>query len=296
MASEQCSKEDSGDEEEEQVALVEYVPALGQARKWTLELGQTYTVGRKESGADIEINHPTMSRRQCSLAVTKTDSELVLVMVDPGSTNGTFVDKRRLEKGVGLKRKLTEFRFMSFGECENGYKFLVCKGAGASRRDTKRAAADADSCQNKRSGPLNAHQKAQIERLKKLAAADRAAASRGESEEAGGELHTESAGGGNRRERRRAAAAARASGSGRNSRSRSPAHGQDDEWKRKADAALKMGEARKRAREGGDGARQPGSRRDRSSSSWRSKDITELTKGRTPAAESASIEWPEDWR
>ncbi|CAJ1426628.1 unnamed protein product, partial [Effrenium voratum] len=95
------------------------------ARKWSFQLGQTYIVGRSGGCVDIEIDHASLSRKHCSLAITRVDSELVLVAMDHGSTNGTFINKSRLEQGVGLKMKVAEIKHLIFGECEHGYKFLV---------------------------------------------------------------------------------------------------------------------------------------------------------------------------
>lgn len=117
-----------GDEESVQCALVEFAKGV-KARKWELALGSSYTVGRPGGGADIEIDHASLSRRHCSLAVTREEGAaggaLMLVALDPGSTNGTFVDKCRLEKGVGFKRRISELKHVSFGECPNGYRVLV---------------------------------------------------------------------------------------------------------------------------------------------------------------------------
>mmetsp|Transcript_29663 Transcript_29663/g.81649 ORF Transcript_29663/g.81649 Transcript_29663/m.81649 type:complete len:250 (-) Transcript_29663:12-761(-) len=118
------SEEGGSDGEIPDCALVEYVRGI-MARKWTLISGQTYMVGRKDSGADIQVDHASISRHHCSMAITRTDAGLVLVALDPGSTNGTFVNKRRLEKGVGLTLKLAELRHLVFGECQNGYRILV---------------------------------------------------------------------------------------------------------------------------------------------------------------------------
>ncbi|CAE7949342.1 Aste57867_24363, partial [Symbiodinium sp. KB8] len=105
-------------------ALVEYVRGI-KARKWTLQLGQTYDVGRAGGCVDVEIDHPSLSRKHCTIAITEVDSELILVALDHGSTNGTFINKSRLEKGEGVKMPVVDVKHIVFGECQNGYKFLV---------------------------------------------------------------------------------------------------------------------------------------------------------------------------
>mmetsp|Transcript_48491 Transcript_48491/g.113634 ORF Transcript_48491/g.113634 Transcript_48491/m.113634 type:complete len:236 (+) Transcript_48491:22-729(+) len=107
-----------------QCALVEYVRGI-KARKWTLQLGQTYDVGRAGGCVDVEVDHPSLSRKHCTLAITQVDSELILVALDHGSTNGTFINKSRLEKGEGVKMPVADVKHIVFGECPNGYKFLV---------------------------------------------------------------------------------------------------------------------------------------------------------------------------
>eukprot|EP00930_Biecheleria_cincta_P057201 TRINITY_DN43176_c0_g1_i1.p1 TRINITY_DN43176_c0_g1~~TRINITY_DN43176_c0_g1_i1.p1 ORF type:complete len:247 (-),score=58.72 TRINITY_DN43176_c0_g1_i1:6-746(-) len=140
MAEEEDAAESTGPKID--CALVEYVRGI-RARKWSFQFGQTYIVGRTGGCVDIEVDHASLSRKHCSLAVTLVDSELVFVAMDHGSTNGTFVNKQRLEKGVGLKKNLSEIKYLVFGECENGYKFLV-KGEEASNQ-TKSAAATSEA-------------------------------------------------------------------------------------------------------------------------------------------------------
>mmetsp|Transcript_61990 Transcript_61990/g.100262 ORF Transcript_61990/g.100262 Transcript_61990/m.100262 type:complete len:186 (+) Transcript_61990:29-586(+) len=57
--------------------------------------------------------------------MTVVDDVLTLVALDHGSTNGTFVNKKRLEKLVGLTMPVAEVSYMAFGDCENGYRFLL---------------------------------------------------------------------------------------------------------------------------------------------------------------------------
>mmetsp|Transcript_10559 Transcript_10559/g.24025 ORF Transcript_10559/g.24025 Transcript_10559/m.24025 type:complete len:250 (+) Transcript_10559:57-806(+) len=113
----------NADEEGTQYALVEFRKGVP-SRKWTMVLGQTYEVGRAGSGADMEVDNSSLSRRHCSMALTRVDDDIVLVALDKGSTNGTFVNKQRLEKGVGLTKPLKEIRHLVFGECENGYRIV----------------------------------------------------------------------------------------------------------------------------------------------------------------------------
>jgi len=275
--------EADGDEAEPEVqcALVEYVLGNVQTRKWTLVLGQTYSVGKKGSGSDIEIDHDSISRRHCSLALTAVDEDLVLVMMDRGSTNGTFVDKVRLEKGVGLTKKLAELRFIVFGLCENGYR-VIARGQETNDKGAAASAPKVPKIANKRGGPLDADQKAQIERLKRL----------------GG-------GGGDD------APPAR-----RRSRSREAKKPRDaqDEWKEKAEKAKAMSaRAKRREKEReermstGQSAPRPSSRdepgsKDKSKTAWRSDPEAYAAKKASsrPAPESggdtADIEWPEDWK
>eukprot|EP00439_Symbiodinium_sp_Y106_P087109 s158_g39.t3 len=115
---------ESLEDDDVQCALVEYVRGI-KARKWTLQLGQTYDVGRAGGCVDVEVDHPSLSRKHCTLAITQVDSELILVALDHGSTNGTFINKSRLEKGEGVKMPVADVKHIVFGECPNGYKFLV---------------------------------------------------------------------------------------------------------------------------------------------------------------------------
>jgi hypothetical protein len=305
MAEEVADGESSDDV---QCALVEYVLGNVQTRKWTLALGQTYNVGRKDSGADIEIDHESLSRRHCSLALTRVESDLVLVVLDKGSTNGTFVDKSRLEKGVGLTKQLADFRFMSFGHCENGYRILT-KGSVTNAKG-------AACVQNKRGGPLSAEQKAQIERLKRMHEADEGGSTKkgmdqkaAESVEKGGSTKAPS----NRRERREAARQRSRSRSQEGKPPKKNYFDDQEEWKEKAAKAKQMKEDAKRRdqyresrmedaqrrRESGGSSRRKPDVKDKSKSSWRADpEAYGKRKGvlKDNAAEAAEIEWPEEWK
>jgi len=323
---------DSGGEDEEpsvECAMVEYVLGNVQTRKWTLTLGQTYKVGRKDSGADIEIDHESISRRHCSLALTQVESDLMLVVMDQGSSNGTFVDKIKLEKGVGLTKKVKELRFMSFGHCENGYRLIVrgevtnAKGAAFSAKKVgsgRGVVAESLSkamAVNKRGGPLSTEQTTQIERLKRLEGGDSedAPASSGNRRERKEKVPQERAvpeanASGNRRERREAA---KREAEGGRARSRSPAgkskHDDQEEWKQKAAKAKQMQEdAKQRRLQASDRDTQRASagssRRDKSSwlaniEEYSARKTEEAKKKGTaskdPGAGAADIEWPEDW-
>lgn len=65
---------------------------------WQLTQG-VVLVGRKDSaaGAEVEIDHPTTSSRHAKLYAAARPSRLKVE--DLGSTNGTFVNERRLEPG-----------------------------------------------------------------------------------------------------------------------------------------------------------------------------------------------------
>lgn len=260
------------DEDTLQCALVEYVLGNVQTRKWTLVLGQTYKIGKKETGSDIEIDHESISRRHCSLALTMVEDELMLVVLDPGSSNGTFVDKCKLEKGVGLTKKLKDFRFMMFGHCENGYRILTrgkagessAKGAHYGADRSKRGGPGEARAVNKRGGPLSAEQKAQVARLSRLVgtavvddggAGDSTEAPAERKERAAASKRVEPAAAsanasGNRKERREAARQKDGQGGARSrSRSRSPAAKKADEWQQKAEKAKLMEVARRQQRE-----------------------------------------------
>ncbi|CAE7191221.1 unnamed protein product [Symbiodinium necroappetens] len=92
------SKYQPGEDDDVKCALVEYVRGI-KARKWTLQLGQTYDVGRAGmNGASLPLS-PEVTTDFCrAQAITQVDSELILVALDHGSTNGTFINKSRLEK------------------------------------------------------------------------------------------------------------------------------------------------------------------------------------------------------
>lgn len=55
---------EADEQEDVRCALVEF-DGGSPARKWTLELGRTYEVGRAGGGADIEVDHQSISRRRC---------------------------------------------------------------------------------------------------------------------------------------------------------------------------------------------------------------------------------------
>jgi hypothetical protein len=65
---------------------------------WPIHQGQTL-VGRKDSGADLglEIDHPTTSSRHATIYGGARPGRLKVE--DLGSTNGTYVNERRLEPG-----------------------------------------------------------------------------------------------------------------------------------------------------------------------------------------------------
>lgn len=125
--------------------LVEYVRGV-KAQRWKLELGKIYMVGRNGSEvAQIEVHHASLSRRHCSLAMTLVEDSPVLVALDHGSANGTFVNKQRLEKEVGLKISINELKYISFGDCPNGYRVLANDGGDSGARDASRQAAAKDA-------------------------------------------------------------------------------------------------------------------------------------------------------
>lgn len=65
---------------------------------WPIHQGST-VIGRKESGAglDLEIDHPTTSSRHATVYAAARPGRLKVE--DLGSTNGTYVNERRLEPG-----------------------------------------------------------------------------------------------------------------------------------------------------------------------------------------------------
>jgi len=213
------------------------------------------------------------------------------------------VDKSRLEKGVGLTKKLSELRFLVFGQCENGYRIIVNGGSGGTNAKgaaiIKEKAVPASS--NKRGGPLTADQKAQIERLKRIG---------GSTEEKHAPKQSDTAlenSTNNRRQRREMARQQKNSSApeeGRNSRSRSRERTKEEaeqDWQRKAAKAKQMAEDAKRARRGQEiqsASKRPEVRsKDKSKSSWRSAPDEYLSK-KAPAdpSKAVEIEWPEDWR
>eukprot|EP00931_Biecheleriopsis_adriatica_P005825 TRINITY_DN10730_c0_g1_i2.p1 TRINITY_DN10730_c0_g1~~TRINITY_DN10730_c0_g1_i2.p1 ORF type:complete len:273 (+),score=70.58 TRINITY_DN10730_c0_g1_i2:82-900(+) len=253
----QRAKEEEKEEAERgiQCALVEYVRGI-RARKWTVQLGQTYTVGRAGGCVDIEVDHASLSRKHCSLAVTE-------VAMDHGSTNGTFVNKKRLEKGEGLKMKLAEVKHMVFGECENGYKFVMKSeetSSSSTAKSMKLSTGVTDAGASAESNPREEH----VDAWARGGAADadgaqanvQANAQRSRKRPADEPQHS----GPNRRERR--AASAGASGS--------------------KDVLV---------------------RKDKSKSSWRSAEGDALAErvaakhgSKTKGGEELKIDWPEDWK
>jgi len=79
---------------------------------WPLQQGSVL-VGRKDAGAgaEIEIDHPTTSSRHAKLYVAARPTRLKVE--DFGSTNGTFVNERRLEPGE--RRSLSHGDSVRFG-------------------------------------------------------------------------------------------------------------------------------------------------------------------------------------
>jgi pSer/pThr/pTyr-binding forkhead associated (FHA) protein len=69
-----------------------------QGQFWPLPQGVTL-LGRKDAGtgAQVEIDHPTTSSRHAKLYAAARPGRLKLE--DLGSTNGTYVNERRLEPG-----------------------------------------------------------------------------------------------------------------------------------------------------------------------------------------------------
>eukprot|EP00929_Paragymnodinium_shiwhaense_P054145 TRINITY_DN27138_c0_g1_i1.p1 TRINITY_DN27138_c0_g1~~TRINITY_DN27138_c0_g1_i1.p1 ORF type:complete len:263 (-),score=82.03 TRINITY_DN27138_c0_g1_i1:97-885(-) len=251
--------------EEPVAALVEVRNGL-KTRKWSLQLGQKYMVGKAGGSglADIDVDHPSISRRHCELAVTRLPSEadegegdLIFVAMDGGSTNGTFINKKRMEKGVGIKMRLAEVKYLMFGECENGYQILVRSDEKAPAPE-KRAAASGVSRRERR------RQKAEVD-------ADRV-------DDQFRELDDEDDG-------VQRAPDGSITTPYRSERSRSP--GQKDKERRLAD------EKKARERQADPAKRQQASSSDKSKSKWRTK-VKETSAEAKAAA--ADIEWPEDWR
>jgi pSer/pThr/pTyr-binding forkhead associated (FHA) protein len=91
--------------------LVSYeVDALGQF--WPLHQGATL-LGRKDAGAGapIEIDHPTTSSRHARIYAAARPGRIKIE--DLGSTNGTYVNERRLEPGE--RRALVHGDSVRFG-------------------------------------------------------------------------------------------------------------------------------------------------------------------------------------
>lgn len=255
------------------VALVEYVRGI-RARKWSFQFGQTYAVGKTGGCVDIEVDHASLSRKHCSLAVTLVDDELVFVAMDHGSTNGTFVNKQRLEKGVGLKKNLSEIKYLVFGECENGYKFLV-KGEEAGSQKGIAATSEASEAAAAAAAPS-----AKDRQVDAWARAETTTSQAGKKrpapESQGPNCKAPESQGRNRKERRAAA--------------------------KDAPGASTSGSA---APESKPAAPESKPRKDKSKSGWRSQDAlamaervaskmgTELPKD---AGADLKIEWPEDWK
>jgi pSer/pThr/pTyr-binding forkhead associated (FHA) protein len=79
---------------------------------WSLHQGVTL-LGRKSAGAgaEIEIEHPTTSSRHAKIYAAAHPARLKLE--DLGSTNGTYVNERRLESGE--RRTLVHGDSVRFG-------------------------------------------------------------------------------------------------------------------------------------------------------------------------------------
>eukprot|EP00746_Dinoflagellata_sp_MGD_P006892 gnl/MRDRNA2_/MRDRNA2_113590_c0_seq1.p1 gnl/MRDRNA2_/MRDRNA2_113590_c0~~gnl/MRDRNA2_/MRDRNA2_113590_c0_seq1.p1 ORF type:complete len:250 (-),score=83.25 gnl/MRDRNA2_/MRDRNA2_113590_c0_seq1:85-834(-) len=115
---------ENGDDDPLVIALFEYDKGVKQ-KKWTLELGTPYVVGRKDSEADVEIDHPTLSRSHCTIMVVCEESNIIVNVIDAGSTNGTFVNGKKVGKDAPLILDLKELKHLMFGECQNGYRILA---------------------------------------------------------------------------------------------------------------------------------------------------------------------------
>jgi pSer/pThr/pTyr-binding forkhead associated (FHA) protein len=85
---------------------------------WPIYQGQTL-VGRKDAGASagLEIDHPTTSSRHATIYAGARPGRLKIE--DLGSTNGTYVNERRLEPGE--RRALVQGDTLRFG----GYSVTV---------------------------------------------------------------------------------------------------------------------------------------------------------------------------
>jgi pSer/pThr/pTyr-binding forkhead associated (FHA) protein len=91
--------------------LVSYeVQPLGQF--WPLQQGAAL-LGRKDAGAgaEVEIDHPTTSSRHAKIYAAARPGRLKIE--DLGSTNGTYVNERRLE--AGERRPLAHGDSVRFG-------------------------------------------------------------------------------------------------------------------------------------------------------------------------------------
>eukprot|EP00933_Yihiella_yeosuensis_P070903 TRINITY_DN7906_c0_g1_i1.p1 TRINITY_DN7906_c0_g1~~TRINITY_DN7906_c0_g1_i1.p1 ORF type:complete len:286 (-),score=53.26 TRINITY_DN7906_c0_g1_i1:37-789(-) len=142
------------------LALVEYVRGI-KSRKWSLQLGQTYVVGKAGGCVDIEIDHASISRKHFSLAVAKDESDELLLVGMDHSSHGTFLNKKPLVKDEGLKVRVADVRFLVFGKCENGYKFFLRGDTDASKEkapsaDSKETAKEGSNVESKKDQQVDA--------------------------------------------------------------------------------------------------------------------------------------------
>lgn len=132
-------------------ALVE-IRQGAELRSWPLIAGRTYTVGRNSCGADIEVDHATLSRKHCSFLLEGVPSHKLFVTVtDLGSTNGTFLNGKRLDKGDISTSSYNPDHIIGFGECKDAFKVVV--------RDEELATTVKDAATSKGTGDWSGNNK-----------------------------------------------------------------------------------------------------------------------------------------
>eukprot|EP01017_Pseudomicrothorax_dubius_P041810 TRINITY_DN6742_c0_g1_i2.p1 TRINITY_DN6742_c0_g1~~TRINITY_DN6742_c0_g1_i2.p1 ORF type:complete len:201 (+),score=55.54 TRINITY_DN6742_c0_g1_i2:90-692(+) len=94
--------------------LLELSSSDGSTKKWELECGKEYSIGRLKSAADIVIEHISISRKHAKVTVSKKGS---LSIEDLNSANGTYVDGKKI--GVNQIVILRPGAQIILGECND---------------------------------------------------------------------------------------------------------------------------------------------------------------------------------
>ena len=100
--------------EQQKVSLIFYSEEEGKRTmidKWGIEIGKKYTIGRSKKKVDISIQDITISRVQAELIFYDEDK---IMIKDFDSSNGTYINKERIENWISFIKKVLVKSFKSF--------------------------------------------------------------------------------------------------------------------------------------------------------------------------------------